>query len=104
MVLEVKPKGSTKGTVVEQFLTEPPFVGRIPVFIGDDVTDEDGFLVVNRLGGISIQIGTRLPTDATSRIASVTDLHRWLARMAESLAGDSLAGAADPRWMISILP
>jgi trehalose 6-phosphate phosphatase len=87
MVLEVKPKGSTKGTVVEQFLTEPPFAGRIPVFIGDDVTDEDGFRAANRNGGLSIQIGTRLPTDATSRIASVTDLHRWLARMADNLDG-----------------
>jgi trehalose 6-phosphate phosphatase len=87
MVLEVKPKGSTKGTVVEQFLTESPFAGRTPVFVGDDVTDEDGFRVVNRHGGISIQVGTRLPTDATSRIASVTDLHRWLARMADSLDG-----------------
>jgi trehalose 6-phosphate phosphatase len=89
MVLEVKPKGSTKGTVVEQFLTEPPFAGRMPVFIGDDVTDEDGFIVANRHGGISIQVGTRLPTDATSRIASVTDLHRWLALAAESLTGAS---------------
>jgi len=87
MVLEVKPKGSTKGTVVEQFLTEPPFAGRTPIFIGDDVTDEDGFIAVNRRGGVSIQVGTRLPTEATSRIASVTDLHRWLARVAESLAG-----------------
>jgi trehalose 6-phosphate phosphatase len=89
MVLEVKPKGSTKGTVVEQFLTEPPFAGRTPVFIGDDVTDEDGFRAVNRHGGISIQVGTRLPTDATSRIGSVTELHRWLSRMAESLDGNA---------------
>jgi trehalose 6-phosphate phosphatase len=87
MVLEVKPKGSTKGTVVEQFLTEPPFAGRTPVFIGDDVTDEDGFRAVNRHGGHSIQVGTRLPTDATCRIASVGDLHRWLSRMADGLDG-----------------
>jgi trehalose 6-phosphate phosphatase len=87
MVLEVKPKGSTKGTVVEQFLAEPPFAGRTPVFIGDDVTDEDGFRVVNRHGGLSIQVGARLPTEATSRIGSVTDLHRWLASIADSLSG-----------------
>jgi trehalose 6-phosphate phosphatase len=87
MVLEVKPKGSTKGTVVEQFLAEPPFADRTPVFIGDDVTDEDGFRAVNRRGGLSIQVGARLPTEATSRIGSVIDLHRWLASVADSLTG-----------------
>ncbi|UEM19860.1 trehalose-phosphatase [Skermanella mucosa] len=85
MVLEVKPKGSTKGTVVEQLLAEPPFAGRTPVFVGDDVTDEDGFRVANAHGGLSIQIGTRLPTEARTRIPSVPDLHRWLADMADRL-------------------
>jgi trehalose 6-phosphate phosphatase len=86
MVLEVKPKGSTKGTVVEHLLTEPPFAGRVPVFIGDDVTDEDGFRVVNDHGGLSIQIGTRLPTAARARIASVGELHAWLGDIADRLA------------------
>jgi trehalose 6-phosphate phosphatase len=85
MVLEVKPKGSTKGTVVEQLLAEPPFAGRTPLFIGDDITDEDGFRIVNRLGGVSIQIGTRLPTEARARIPSVADLHAWLAGVADRL-------------------
>jgi trehalose 6-phosphate phosphatase len=85
MVLEVKPRGSDKGTAIERFLEAPPFAGRIPVFIGDDVTDEDGFRAANRRGGLSIQVGAREPTDARIRIASVGALYDWLEKSAAEL-------------------
>jgi trehalose 6-phosphate phosphatase len=56
MVFELKPKGVDKGVAVRAFLEEAPFKGRTPVFVGDDVTDEHAFAVVNALGGITIKI------------------------------------------------
>ncbi len=57
MVAEVKPAGCHKGKAIEGLLATPPFVGRAPLFMGDDLTDEHGFETVNRLGGISVKIG-----------------------------------------------
>ncbi len=61
MVFEVKRRGHDKGAAVRAFMSEPPFAGRTPVFIGDDVTDEAGFAAVRELDGIAISIGRRLP-------------------------------------------
>lgn len=87
MVLEFKPRGVDKGTVIERFMTLPPFAGRLPVFVGDDVTDEHGFAAVNRLGGISIQVGDREPTAAGFRTPSVGSMASWLEQLAAALDG-----------------
>ncbi|MGZ5917709.1 MAG: trehalose-phosphatase [Methyloceanibacter sp.] len=57
MVYEVRPQGADKGTAVEAFLGEAPFAGRVPVYIGDDLTDEHAFAAVNALGGVTIKLG-----------------------------------------------
>ena len=69
MVVEAKPSGATKGGAIEQFLGEPPFAGRTPLFVGDDITDEAGFASVQRLGGMGVKVGDG-PTVARQRIAT----------------------------------
>lgn len=56
-VAEFRPAGSDKGRSIGRIMTRAPFSGRIPVFIGDDLADEAGFLAVNSLGGVSVRVG-----------------------------------------------
>jgi trehalose 6-phosphate phosphatase len=76
-VVDLKPRRGDKGHAIAAFMRERPFRGRIPVFIGDDMTDEDGFAVVNRLRGISIKVG-RGPTSAKWRLPDSRAVIEWL--------------------------
>ena len=83
-VFELKPRGASKGEVIRTFMQEAPFAGRTPVFIGDDLTDEAGFTVVNELGGVSIKVGSGA-TEATQRLESVEAVAAWLDRLQSTL-------------------
>ena len=76
-VVELKPAGKDKGVAVQEFMQEPPFAGRTPVFLGDDATDEYAFAVVNDAEGISIKVGPGR-TGARYRLNDVREVHRWL--------------------------
>lgn len=69
-VVEICPARAGKGHAVEAFLGEDPFIGRKPLTIGDDVTDETMFAAANRLGGQSVRIGP--PNDKTLARASIS--------------------------------
>lgn len=85
-VLELRPDGHHKGTAIERLMDTGPFKGRIPVYAGDDFTDEDGFMTVNSLDGLSIIVGDRRPTTARHAIADTAALRGWLAEGAGRLA------------------
>jgi len=83
-VFELKPRGASKGEVIREFMGSPPFAGRRPVFVGDDLTDEAGFATVNELGGLSIKVGPG-PTAALQRLDSVAAVGRWLGELLRAL-------------------
>lgn len=76
-IVELLPRGSDKGTAVEAFLAEPPFAGRVPVFVGDDLTDEHAFAIVNARGGYSVKVGAGR-TIARWRLGDVGAVRTWL--------------------------
>lgn len=76
-LVEIRPDGRDKGNAIVDFMLEPPFSGRTPVFIGDDLTDEDGFAAVTALGGWSVKVG-RGRTCAQYRLADIAAARRWL--------------------------
>ena len=81
MVVELRPAGTTKAEALAAFLAEAPFAGRLPIFIGDDLTDEPAFELVNSLQGISVVVSPARPSAARKRLPDVTAVQAWLAQL-----------------------
>ncbi len=75
MAWEVRPRGADKGTAVTRLLRDAPFRGRVPVYIGDDVTDEDGMRAAREHGGVGLRVDAAFGDPAGVR--------RWLAEQAD---------------------
>ena len=75
-VIEVKPVEHDKATAIEAFMQEEPFSGRMPVFIGDDTTDLDGFAAMKRFNGVAIAVGSRIVGERW--LAGPRDVRAWL--------------------------
>jgi trehalose 6-phosphate phosphatase len=87
-MVEIKPAGFDKASAVRDLMRHPPFAGRVPVFIGDDITDQGVFAVMPELGGIPISVGHKLPGVAY-HLDRPADVRAWL----ESLAHNELASS-----------
>lgn len=88
MVVEARPAATGKADAIRAFMQEAPFTGRVPVFLGDDVTDEDGFRAAQEMGGVGIKIGegqtlarVRTP-DVESARAIIVGLAKRVAELA----------------------
>ena len=71
---------------LEAFMTEPPFAGATPVFLGDDLTDEDAFRAADALGGYGVVVGPRRPSAARYALANVAAARAWLGAAVERSA------------------
>lgn len=80
MVVELRPEGADKGDALNAFMTEPEFRDAVPVFVGDDLTDEHAFSAAAALGGAGVLVGPPRETVAAYRLDSVAAVAEWLAR------------------------
>lgn len=85
MGVELKPRAASKRSALVWFMREPPFQGRVPIFIGDDRTDEEGFAAALALSGSGVRVGFDGDSAAGTRIAAPRDVRRWLASTAAAL-------------------
>ena len=84
-VAELKPAGADKGDALASLLQAPPFRGRAPLVLGDDLTDEPAFAMAETLGGVGVIVGPRRPTAARHTLSSPKHTGRWLAALATRL-------------------
>jgi len=80
LVIEIRCRGDDKGTAVAAFLSEPPFMDRVPIYIGDDIADTPAIKLVERRGGISIVVGDRI--HARFSFPDPGALRHWLTHLA----------------------
>ena len=78
MVVELCTPGRDKGSAILDLMKTEPFQGSVPLFLGDDLTDEAGFKAVRSLGGLGVLVGPRRPTAAAARLAGVASVRAWL--------------------------
>jgi trehalose 6-phosphate phosphatase len=85
-VVEIKPSGYSKGTGLRELMAVPPFRGRKPIFIGDDVTDDAAFAELPNYGGVGFSVGGAMP-GAAFNFDGPRDVRAWLERLGRNSAG-----------------
>lgn len=77
-VHQIMPRGFDERRAIEILMNQREFIGRTPVYVGDDPTDEVGFQAVNEMGGHSIRVGDLEETAARYRFSRVSTVVAWL--------------------------
>ena len=82
MMVELRTAGHDKGSGIAALMRQAPFAGSVPVFVGDDVTDEAGFAMARALGGFGVLVGPARATAARFRLDNVAAVRAWLEQAA----------------------
>lgn len=93
-LVEVKPAGVSKGTGVSWLLRQPVFLDRLPVTIGDDITDLDMFAIAEEQRGLTISVGQRIAGSGQIQMESPEQVMTFLAQWTASRCNDSIETVA----------
>ena len=85
LVIEFKPAGMDKGRAVAELFASAPFAGRLPVYLGDDLTDEHALASIRKKNGIGVLIGPPRETHASFSLPGPAAVEAWLARVLDAL-------------------
>jgi trehalose 6-phosphate phosphatase len=85
-VVEIKRAGLNKGSGIRRLMARAPFAGRRPIYVGDDVTDEDAFAVMPEFDGVALSVG-RTVKGAERRFETPEDVRQWVAHVCRANAG-----------------
>ncbi|HWB47363.1 MAG TPA: trehalose-phosphatase [Hyphomicrobiaceae bacterium] len=105
-VVEILPKGYSKGTSLDWVMRLAPFHGRRPIMVGDDDGDEPGIRAAERLGGFGLKVAGEHFSQADSDFDSAADVRAWLGALArrfeprdtQPLHATSSARRRSPVW------
>ncbi|MCU4564797.1 trehalose-phosphatase [Acinetobacter sp. WU_MDCI_Abxc222] len=76
-VIELIPNQADKGRAIETILNHLNLPSVLPIFIGDDLTDESGFTYINQQSGLSIKVGSG-ETQANYRLKDINSVSNFL--------------------------
>ncbi|HSU30882.1 MAG TPA: trehalose-phosphatase [Bryobacteraceae bacterium] len=92
MVIDIKPRIEWhKGYAVQWILKEIMPSGALPIYLGDDVTDEDAFASIRE--GITIKVGGSVETGAHYKLPDVPSVGQFLNWLNHAKPHESLATA-----------
>lgn len=77
-MVELRLAGADKGIALASLMARTPFHGRLPIVLGDDLTDERAFDRARALGGIGVIVGPRRPTCAGYALHGPAEVAAWL--------------------------
>lgn len=84
-VLEVLPKGYSKGAALDGLMRLPPFRGRCPIMVGDDHGDESALLAAESLGGVGLRVAGEHFSMVGADFDCAASVRAWLAELADKL-------------------
>ncbi|HEY3699139.1 MAG TPA: trehalose-phosphatase [Spongiibacteraceae bacterium] len=85
-VYELKPPGTNKGGALAAFMRDSGFKGRLPIYIGDDLTDEHALAAAQQFAGMGIHVGSLMPSAAHFGLPGPGAVLHWLRRWEEQLS------------------